>query len=77
VVKLFLWKACRNALATRGNLHRRNIISDPSCPICGLETETVEHILWRCGSAQDVWLESTKKLQKSTSAAWEFSDIFG
>jgi hypothetical protein len=36
----------------------------------------VEHILWRCGSARDVWLESTKKLQKSTNAAMSFSDIF-
>ena len=36
----------------------------------------MEHILWRCGSARDVWLESTKKLQKSTSAAMAFSDIF-
>lgn len=76
VVKLFLWKACRDALATRENLHRRKIIFDPCCPICGLETETVGHILWSCGSAQDVWLESTKKLQKSTSAATDFIEIF-
>ena len=45
VVKLFLWKACRNALAAKDNFHRRKIIFDPCCPICGLETETVEHIL--------------------------------
>ena len=43
VVKLFLWKACKNALATKGNLHRRKIISDPGYPLCGLETE-----MWFC-----------------------------
>lgn len=64
VVKLFLWKACKNILATKENLYRHRIVSDPLCPICGLETETVGHILWRCGSAKDVWRESTRKLQK-------------
>lgn len=33
------------------------------------------HILWSCGAAQDVWLESTKKLQKSTGTTMDFCDI--
>ncbi|XP_059434317.1 uncharacterized protein LOC132167380 [Corylus avellana] len=34
------------------------------------------HILWSCGSAQDVWLECPKKLQKCRSAATDFMAIF-
>ena len=34
---------------------RIKIASDPFCPICGLEIETVGHILWECSSAVDVW----------------------
>ena len=77
VVNMFLWKACRDILATRENLHRRKITPDPLCPICGREAETVGHILWSCGSAKDVWLESTRKIQKSTSDEVDFSTIFG
>jgi hypothetical protein len=76
VIKLFLWKACRNVLATKENLHRRTIISDPLCPICELENESVGHILWSCGSAKDVWLESIRKIQKSSNAEKEFINIF-
>jgi hypothetical protein len=76
VIKLFLWKACRNVLATKENLLRRIIIYDPLCPICELENESVGHILWSCGSAKDVWLESIRKIQKSSNAEKEFINIF-
>jgi hypothetical protein len=76
VVKLFLWKACRDILAAKENLFRRKIVPDPLCLICGLETETMGHILWSCGSAKDVWLESTRKLQKSTSDEVDFFHLF-
>jgi ribonuclease HI len=53
--KHFIWRACHDILPTRENLMRRKIVSDPFCPICGLEIETVGHILWECSSAMDVW----------------------
>ena len=34
------------------------------------------HILRSCGLAKDVWLESTRKLQKSTSDEVDFLHIF-
>jgi hypothetical protein len=76
VVKLFLWKACTNSLATQDNLHRRNITRNSLCPICELEPETLGHILWKCGSAKDVWLESSRKLQKCSVTEEAFGDIF-
>jgi hypothetical protein len=45
VVQLFLWKTCHNILLTREKLHRRGILSDPLCPIYGLEMESLWHTL--------------------------------
>jgi hypothetical protein len=64
VVHLFLWKACQNLLPTKANLYRRHINSNPLCPICGMEEETLGHILWSCPLAKDVWAYDSKKLQK-------------
>lgn len=76
VIKVFLWKAYRNILATKENLQKRNIVDDPLCLIYGLEAESVGHILWWCGSAQDVWLESSRKIQKTLSRVEVFINIF-
>jgi hypothetical protein len=35
VIQLFLWRACNNILPTKENLHRRKIVTDPLCPLCG------------------------------------------
>jgi hypothetical protein len=38
--------------------------------------ETIGHVVWSCSLARDVWLECTKKLQKSTSDEDAFINIF-
>jgi hypothetical protein len=43
--KHFIWRVCHDVLPTWENLMRRKIVRDPFCPICGLEVETVSHIL--------------------------------
>ncbi|KAG6635874.1 hypothetical protein CIPAW_11G073400 [Carya illinoinensis] len=56
------------------NLRKRQSSNGPSeekvtkedvCPICKLQPETIEHALWECPSAQDVWSQCGKKLQKT------------
>jgi hypothetical protein len=44
------------------------VVSDPNCPICGSEAETVYHVPWDCSSARDVWGASDRffSFQKST-----------
>ena len=54
VVKTFLWQACTNILPTKKLLFKRHIMADPLCPICGLEIESIGHILWACPSAKDI-----------------------
>jgi ribonuclease HI len=71
-VKMFLWQACNNILPTKEKLFKRHIIDDPLCPICGLATETLAHILWSCPSAKDVWMECNPRIHKCTSDEVDF-----
>jgi hypothetical protein len=75
VVKTFLWQASNDILPTRANLHKKGILSDPLCPVCGLESETVVHILWSCPSASDVWLECMKSIHKCSLTEDTFMNL--
>jgi hypothetical protein len=72
VEKNFVWHACHEILPTRVNLHRRKIVDDALCPLCGIEEESVIHVLWQCPSAADVWSVWCKKLQKWSSDGSDF-----
>jgi hypothetical protein len=72
VVKTFLWQVCNNILPTKELLFKRHISDDPLCPICGLATETLAHILWSCPSAKDVWMECNPRIHKCTSDEVDF-----
>lgn len=75
MVKMFMWKACREILPTKERLHHRPITADPLCVICGSEIETVGHVLWACRSARDVWMEVSRTMQKCTSDVDDFRVI--
>ncbi|XP_041011395.1 uncharacterized protein LOC121255185 [Juglans microcarpa x Juglans regia] len=64
-VKMFLWRSAWDILPTRVNLHKMKIIDSPMCPICLTHPENVSHVLWTCKAAQDVWSNSSRRLQKS------------
>jgi hypothetical protein len=75
VVKTFIWRACHNLLPTRVNLRRRGVCEEALCPICLHEEETIEHAIWECASANDVWSESSIKLQKCRRSEGDFQQI--
>jgi hypothetical protein len=75
VDKVFFWRACKNILPTRENLFKRKILSDHSCPVCGIEEEMTSHILWQCPSAQDVWSVGCRKFQKSFFPTTDFIKV--
>ncbi|XP_041024388.1 uncharacterized protein LOC121264998 [Juglans microcarpa x Juglans regia] len=75
-VKVFIWRACNNALPTKQNLYKRKIVEEPLCPICQQTEETLGHVLWACSSAQDAWMLGSRKMQKATITHDEFGDIF-
>ena len=70
-----MWRACHNLLPTRDNLCWKKIISDPICPICGLEVETTFHILWACPSTMDMWCEGSCFFQKFIAQAPNFLQL--
>ncbi|KAG5516247.1 hypothetical protein RHGRI_037069 [Rhododendron griersonianum] len=54
-IKNFWWRVCRNGLATKENLFRRKCAQSNICPICNLEVESIEHLLFFCPWARAVW----------------------
>ncbi|KAG6661258.1 hypothetical protein CIPAW_03G161500 [Carya illinoinensis] len=74
---MFLWKACNDSLPTFKNLQKRKVTEDKMCPICHLEEESVTHVLWSCGAAQDVWCQASRQLQKLSLEGTLFESIWG
>ncbi|KAF7815391.1 reverse transcriptase [Senna tora] len=58
-VKHFLWRLCTNSLPLKENLFKRRCNLSSLCPICELEPETPEHLLFFCSWARAVWLSSS------------------
>ena len=53
-LKFFLWKIATNTLPTGANLQTRGLLTNTGCPRCG-EVETIDHILFHCAFAKEVW----------------------
>ncbi|KAK4839660.1 hypothetical protein QYF36_023792 [Acer negundo] len=46
-IRIFCWKACREILPTRLLLCKRGLVESDLCPFYGVESESVDHALWR------------------------------
>ncbi|XP_042959546.1 uncharacterized protein LOC122294694 [Carya illinoinensis] len=75
-IKIFISRACSEVFPTLANLKRRRVVEDSSCIICKQFLETPSHALWGCLAAQDVWNQSSKKIQKMTCHSDHFFDIW-
>ncbi|KAL0378825.1 UNVERIFIED_CONTAM: hypothetical protein Sradi_3188000 [Sesamum radiatum] len=54
-VRMFIWKACQEAIPTQSNLARRIRVPGEVCALCDLEEETTMHVLLKCTFARQVW----------------------
>ena len=54
-VKLFLWRILSAALPVADQILRRGMSIDPRCQICGEEGESINHVLFNCSVARQVW----------------------
>lgn len=61
-----MWRVCTGAVAVRVKLHRRGVDVDPSCHLCGLEDETVEHFFLGCNVSRGCWFASNLGLRLLT-----------
>ncbi|XP_059446681.1 uncharacterized protein LOC132178249 [Corylus avellana] len=75
VGKNFMWRACNNLLPTKKKLLHRKVVQESMCPICGMEEETVCHILWDCPSARDVWGARGSIFHKCSITGVDFSHL--
>lgn len=67
-------------LATKENLFARKCARDPVCGICGVEVESIEHVLFRCEWTQKVWENCGASFQEPVNSVvstkrW-INDIF-
>ncbi|XP_071722530.1 uncharacterized protein [Rutidosis leptorrhynchoides] len=56
-IRFLIWNICNNSLTTKENLHRRKMIPDLLCQICGQAPETMERLFILCGWTKIVWLD--------------------
>ncbi|XP_057452167.1 uncharacterized protein LOC130743986 [Lotus japonicus] len=57
-VKEVAWRVCVGAVPTRLCLRRRGMDLDPSCPVCGHEEESIDHLFIHCPVARGCWFVS-------------------
>lgn len=58
-VSLFLWRSISGwSLPTSARTEKHCPVTEDLCPMCGLQPETVEHLLGYCQFAQATWMTS-------------------
>ncbi|XP_071729150.1 uncharacterized protein [Rutidosis leptorrhynchoides] len=75
-VEVFIWRARLGRIPVRFELDKRGIdLNSVRCPICDGDIETVEHILFSCQVAKDIWAK-VLKWWGYNSVIFGFEDIF-
>ena len=74
-IRVFAWRACQNILPTCENLFHRKVALDAYCERCNQAPESVLHVLWECGAAQDVWAGGPRRLQKVGTEHRDFMQL--
>jgi hypothetical protein len=64
-IRVFWWRIVHNAVAILEYLKVRKCTGNPVCPLCLMESESVEHVFLRCTFALEVWnnLEDFVKIE--------------
>lgn len=70
-VKIFVWRACQNALPTRLGISRRVAGYDGVCCVCSRDDESVIHALRDCVLAREIWSRSDME----HLASWRYCSL--
>ena len=57
------------------NLAKRKIAPSGTCKLCGMEEETICHLLWFCKHNKRVWTTSKLVFPFEISLRWSFLDV--
>ena len=55
-VRHFLWRVVRDALPTKINLLKRNVMADGVCELYRESNEDTLHALWLCDTVKTIWM---------------------
>ena len=58
-IRVFIWKAMSDALSVAELINARGMNVDARCQACGEEPETINHVLFTCHVARQVWALSS------------------
>lgn len=54
-IKIFMWKVVSGAIPVAEKLRSRGMTIDLRCQICGMEGESINHVIFTCPVARQVW----------------------
>ncbi|XP_071703855.1 uncharacterized protein [Rutidosis leptorrhynchoides] len=55
-IGIFIWRSIRKRLPVRFELDKRGVDLDSLlCPMCGDDVETVDHAIFSCNHAKEIW----------------------
>jgi hypothetical protein len=54
-IKIFIWRVLHGILPLKSTLVNRHIGTSGECPICQLGLEDIQHLLFLCPVASDIW----------------------
>lgn len=49
------WKVAHNSISTAENLHKRKMVADSTCQLCGEHQETTNHLIFQCRVSKEIW----------------------
>ncbi|XP_071739060.1 uncharacterized protein [Rutidosis leptorrhynchoides] len=75
-VGIFVWRVLRKRIVVRVELDRRGIDLDTLlCPLCNDVVESVDHAIYSCKSAKDVWIDILKWWNLFLPSGATFEDL--
>ncbi|XP_071708323.1 uncharacterized protein [Rutidosis leptorrhynchoides] len=75
-IEVFIWRERRGRILVRLELDKRGIdLHSTRCPVCDDDLESVEHILFSCKFAKDIW-DKVLNWWGYSLANFIYSDIF-
>ncbi|XP_013674098.1 uncharacterized protein LOC106378528 [Brassica napus] len=56
-IRMFWWRAVSGALAVAERLTAHGMHVEQTCKLCNQDVETIQHVLFHCSKAQELWRE--------------------
>ncbi|XP_057771151.1 uncharacterized protein LOC130990949 [Salvia miltiorrhiza] len=70
---ILCWRVIHGRLPTLDILIRQGMIVPNGCPICLMDGESIDHIMWQCGKVRSIWKDFLSWFDKDS--LWECMDI--